>query len=300
MFERKVHWITSVSAPALALALGLPSVAALAQQDATSSATNSTTNLGTLVVAPQKAPNQSSAPKPDLRVQRQSLNLNLGVSPTPPPNGRVKQPPQPQQHQAVQRTPPSPLHIVQPQYPVAAYNGHLKGTVTVGFTIDASGSTSHIHIIGSQPPGVFDDAARAAVKQWLFQPATVNGQPVAENVSQTLVFRPPAHSQQSPAHPASVRHSGGPPSDSVPGNIHPVRISPPRYPPAAYNNNRGGRVTVSFVVDPNGRTSHIRVVYSKPRHIFDNAAMNAVRRWRFKPVSKPTTVVQTIRFTPPN
>jgi len=296
MFERKVHRITSVSAVALVVALGMPSVAALAQQDATSSSTN----LGTLVVAPQKAPNQSGGPKPNLKVHRQSLNLNLGVSPSPPPNGGIKQPRQPQPQQAVQRTQPTPLHIVQPQYPVSAYNSHLKGTVTIGFRIDASGSTSHIHIIDSQPPGIFDDAARAAVKQWLFQPATVNGQPVAENVSQTLVFRPPSRAEQTPAQSRAIRHSGGPPSDSVPGNIYPVHIVPPRYPPAAYNNNKGGRVTVSFVVGPDGRTTHIRVVYSKPRHIFDTAAMNAVRRWRFKPVSKPTTVVQTIRFTPPN
>lgn len=305
MFERKVNRINMLSGTlALALALGVPTVAAMAQQDASSSSTGSTTNLGTMVVAPQNAPNQSSAPRPNLRVQRQSLKLNLGASPATPSSSSFKNPPQqpkPAQQRAAQRTEPTPLHIVQPQYPATAYQSRLKGTVTVGFRIDANGTTSHIHVIDSQPPDVFDEAARDAVKQWVFQPATVNGKPVAVKVNQTLVFRPPAQSSsQTPTSSRTVHHSGRPPANSVPGNIHPVHLVPPQYPAAAYNNNQGGRVTVSFVVEPNGHTSDIQVVYSKPRHIFDSAAMNAVRRWRFKPVNKPTKVVQTIRFTPPN
>ena len=136
------------------------------------------------------------------------------------------------------------------------------------------------------------------MSQWLFQPATENGQPIAENVSQTLVFRPPANT---PVQTASntIRHTGGPPADSVPGNIHPVHLVPPQYPPAAYRRNQGGSVTVSFLVEPSGHTSHIRVMYSNPRYIFNRAATAAVRRWRFKHVAT-TGVVQTIRFTPPN
>lgn len=304
MLERKINRIISLG---IALALvpilaGAPA-SALGQQDSDTSSSSNTTNLGTMVVAPQDAPNQSSAPKPNLKVRRNSLNLNLGASPNPPPghsNSTLRQ--QPQSQQPVQRSEATPLHVVSPEYPASAYARRIKGTVTVGFTINASGTTSHIHIIDSHPSGIFDAAARAAVSQWLFQPATKNGQPVAENVSQTLVFRPPANMQQTPSRTASntVRHFGGPPSNSVPGNIHPVHLVPPQYPPAAYRRNQGGLVTVSFLVDSNGRTSHIDVVYSKPRHIFDSAARDAVRQWRFKPVTQPTKVVQTITFTPPN
>ena len=302
MFERKVHRIVSLSA-ALALAPTLAALpaAARAQQDSNTPASNSTTNLGTLVVAPQNAPDKANTQRTNLRVQRHSLNLNLGQSPVPPPSRdiRVRQQQEQQQQQVAQRTPPSPLHIVPPQYPPSAYARHVEGTVTVGFTVNASGTTSHIHIIDSRPAGLFDAAARTAVSQWLFQPATENGQPIAENVSQTLVFRPPANA---PSQTASdtIRHSGGPPADSVPGNIHPVHLVPPQYPPAAYRRNQGGSVTVSFLVEPSGHTSHIRVMYSDPRHIFNRAATEAVRRWRFKHVTKPTEVVQTIRFTPPN
>lgn len=318
MFPRKANKIIYLGvALTLAYTLAAAPATALAQQGSDSSSSNGTTNLGTLVVAPQRAPNNASAPKPDLRVQRHSLRLNLGqgIAPQPTNAGTTTPSPQPQPPQAQQppqdqdqepamvRRQPSPLHIVQPQYPAIAYKSRLKGTVTVSFTIGTDGSTSRIRVVGSEPPGIFDHAAREAVKQWTFQPATVNGLPVAERVRQTLVFRPPTNkASREPRHtaPKAMRHSGMPPANFVPHNIHPVHLVPPQYPSAAYRRNEGGKVTVSFLVEPNGHTSHIRLVYSNPRHTFDNAAMNAVRKWRFDPVSKPTKVVQTIKFTPPN
>ena len=283
------------------------SPAAVAQQNGSNqSAPNSTTNLGTMVVAPQQSPDQNNANGPKMRVNRQSLKINLGPSlPSPGVLPKSTQPapghaPAGQQH--VARTPPRPIHVVSPDYPANAYANGIKGSVTVGFTIDKSGTTSRIHILRSNPPGVFDEAAEAAVRQWLFQPATENNQPVADTVSQTLVFRPPQSNEPGSAQAGQsiIRHSGRPPADSVPGNIHPVHLVPPKYPTGAYGSGEGGMVTVSFKVEPDGRTSHIRVVYAKPRHIFNVATKNAVRQWRFKHVSHPTTVVQTIRFTPPN
>lgn len=303
MFDRKLHRIINLAAPLLLVPLiGGFSMTAAAQQDATASSTSNTTNLGTMVVAPQHAPNPSSAPQANLKVQRHSLNLDFGPgssAPAQPPTSKPQQAlPHPAVHHPVKRVPPSPLHIVQPQYPANAYASEQKGTVTVGFTITSGGSTTNIHILDSHPSGVFDNAAREAVSQWLFQPATENGQPVAVNVSQTLVFRPPHPATAKAAR--STRHSGAPPADSVPGNIHPLHLVPPQYPSRAYRLSEGGVVTVSFVVRPNGHTARIKVLYSKPRVTFNNAAMNAVRQWRFKPVNHTTRVVQTIRFTPPD
>lgn len=283
------------------------STPAAAQQDgSTQPAPNSTTNLGTMVVAPQQSPGQNKAQAPKMRVNRHSLNINLGpILPAPGVSPKSTQPPPGHMHtvqQHVVHTPPRPIHVVSPNYPVNAYANGVKGSVTVSFTINKSGTTSHIHILHSAPPGIFDAAAEAAVRQWLFQPATENNHPVADTVSQTLVFRPPQSNGagNAQANGSSSRHSGKPPADSVPGNIHPVHLVPPEYPTSAYGSGQGGVVTISFQVEPNGRTSHIRVVYAKPQHIFNVATENAVRQWRFKHISHPTKVVQTIRFTPPN
>lgn len=277
----------------------------LAQQPSPSSSTSPTTNLGTLIVSPEKAPHQASAPQANLRVQRQALNFNLGSGPSPTAaSAQTKkavpkeQPPAP----AVKRVAPQPLHVFAPHYPASALSNREKGTVTVAFTIQPDGSTADIRIVSSEPSGVFDSAARAAVSRWLFRPATANGMPVASNARQTLVFRPPARAKTAPPaqpkpQPDQARQI---PADSVPGNVHPTHLVAPQYPPNAYRSRQGGSVTVSFLVTRSGRTSDIQVITSEPRHIFDNAAKDAVRQWQFKPVKAPTKVVQTIKFTPPD
>lgn len=283
------------SGAALAAACLIATPGAVGQQSP-NPATGATTNLGTMVVAPSQAPASSTVAGKRLRVQRRTLDLNLGSGPSPiAPTA----PPGKSRH-IVEREPPLPLHLPPPEYPAAALANRTRGTVTVAFTILTDGSTSGIHITSSQPEGVFNQAAIAAVKQWRFRPATADGTPVPTNVSQTLVFRPPARKEPEVAkQPPSPAKGGQPPPNSVPSNIHPTHLVPPDYPPNAYRSRQGGHVTVSFMVMPNGHTRDIRVLASKPRHTFDHAAVEAVRQWQFKPVKAPTRVVQTISFTPP-
>ena len=42
-----------------------------------------------------------------------------------------------------------------------------------------------------------------------------------------------------------------------------------------------GSVELSFVITPEGRVTEIEVVHSTPDDLFVEAAMAAVRRWRF-------------------
>lgn len=295
--------LTRIPLPGIVLATAacLAAAPAAPAQQSPNSSTSATTNLGTMVVAPSKAPASATKAK-KLRVQRRALNLNLGAGPSP------VAPATPQQHQqarhVVQREPPRPLHVLPPEYPAKALAKRTQGTVTVAFTVQPDGSTANIHIVDSEPAGVFNQAAIAAVRQWRFHPATADGAPVASNVSQTLVFRPPAKPApttvaKTPEPPPSG-NGGQPPPNSVPSNIHPTHLVPPHYPSGAYRARQGGRVTVSFMVGRNGHTRDIRVLSSKPRHTFDSAAVDAVRQWRFKPVDTPTKVVQTITFTPPD
>ncbi|MGA7966236.1 MAG: energy transducer TonB [Gammaproteobacteria bacterium] len=301
MLHRPQHPIRFFCAALGALALLSNAPILLAQQQSPSSSTSTDTNLGTLVVSPEKAPQQASAPQANLRVQRQALNFNLGSGPAPSAIPTQATPKRQPVH-VVRRVGPRPLQLSAPHYPVNALANHREGTVTVAFTIQPDGSTADIRIVKSEPPGVFDNAARAAVRRWLFQPATADGTPVASKVRQTLIFHPPAGANPEPtAQPKSqLDKSHQTPADSVPGNVHPTHLVAPQYPPNAYRSGQGGSVTVSFMVTRSGQTSDIQVLASKPRHVFDNAAQAAVRQWRFKPVKTPTKVVQTIHFTPPD
>jgi protein TonB len=82
--------------------------------------------------------------------------------------------------QAIERTPPG--------FPARARALGQSGWVTVSFVVDIDGSTQDVHVADSDPPGVFDEAAVAAVDSWRFAPGQQDGSPVAVRVRQTLRF----------------------------------------------------------------------------------------------------------------
>lgn len=75
----------------------------------------------------------------------------------------------------------------------------------------------------------------------------------------------------------------------------------PVYPPRARARQQEGAVTLEFVVRENGEIADIGVASSHPGEIFVDAALDAVRRWRFSPGTlrgEPVSVRvrQTIEF----
>jgi protein TonB len=70
------------------------------------------------------------------------------------------------------------------------------------------------------------------------------------------------------------------------GESHPaqlVKSAAPDYPPDAFRARKEGWVQVEFTVDANGQVSDAKVANADPPRLFNNAALNAVRRWTFKP-----------------
>ncbi len=59
--------------------------------------------------------------------------------------------------------------------------------------------------------------------------------------------------------------------------------TPPSFPSRARSLGQTGKVTVSFVVDVDGSVQDVSVVESAPPGVFDDAALDAVRTWRFEP-----------------
>jgi TonB family protein len=64
------------------------------------------------------------------------------------------------------------------QYPEVAQRAGLQGTVIVEVVIDTEGCVRRPRILKGVPLGL-DGAALAAVRSWTFQPATLDGRPVA-------------------------------------------------------------------------------------------------------------------------
>jgi len=69
----------------------------------------------------------------------------------------------------------------------------------------------------------------------------------------------------------------------------PIRTFPPQYPYIAKRDNINGRVVVKFVVDVDGLAKEPEVVRAEPPEvleIFQDAALKAVERYKFKPAVK--------------
>lgn len=71
----------------------------------------------------------------------------------------------------------------------------------------------------------------------------------------------------------------------------------PAFPAEALRAAQSGEVQVEFTVSPDGSVTAARVVRSTPPRVFDRAAVNAVKRWRFQPVDAPVTTRRTISFS---
>ena len=73
-------------------------------------------------------------------------------------------------------------------YPSFAKDRHINGMVRVKFTIGKDGTVRNPKFVNGS--NIFQDAAFAAVKQWLFKPAMLNGQAVEQEMEVTLHFNP--------------------------------------------------------------------------------------------------------------
>ena len=70
-----------------------------------------------------------------------------------------------------------------------------------------------------------------------------------------------------------------------------VRAPAPDYPESALKQRISGSVVVEYTVDTHGETRDIHVVEASPPGVFDQAAMSAVKHWRYVPVVVNGTAV---------
>ena len=70
----------------------------------------------------------------------------------------------------------------------------------------------------------------------------------------------------------------------------------PLYPELAKKMNLSGVVRLELVVAPNGTVKDTKVIGGNP--ILVNAALDAVKKWRFEPASEESTVIKEFKFDP--
>jgi len=73
-----------------------------------------------------------------------------------------------------------------------------------------------------------------------------------------------------------------------------LRAMLPRYPFEARQKGVEGRVTLRFVVDKEGRAQEPQVVLGEPEGVFDESALDAVVKYKFRPAYKNGEAVDCI------
>ncbi len=73
---------------------------------------------------------------------------------------------------------PKAIGLIEPAYPEEAKQREIEGTLRVMLKIDDLGRVQSAEVVEATPPGVFDEAALAAVRAARFQPAMKDGRPV--------------------------------------------------------------------------------------------------------------------------
>lgn len=107
----------------------------------------------------------------------------------PPPPSHVSPPtPKPSRIRVAGNVQAAQLvHMVQPKYPDDARANNVSGTVVLHAIIARDGSVKDLQVVDG-PPGL-TDAAMTAVKQWLYKPTLLNGEPMEVDTTISVVFK---------------------------------------------------------------------------------------------------------------
>jgi|GEM_PF-848597 len=179
-------------------------------------------------------------------------------------------------------TPPSLRSYVLPEYTEEARLRRIEGVVTVQAAFDIDGTFRVLRVLKGLGYGL-DEKALEALQRWRYAPAYRNGARVSVVAEIDVPFRLPAET-------GPVRLG--------PGIAPPVVVFrvQPRYPAEARVVRHQGFVVLEVVIPTDGSVSILRVVRSAGFGL-DEAAIEAIRQWQFKPATKdgvPIDVVTNI------
>jgi periplasmic protein TonB len=84
--------------------------------------------------------------------------------------------------------PPMLIERVEPQYPEIERKIHKEGIVILEAIITSDGAVDEVKILKSAD-AILDEAAKRAVMQWRYRPATLNGRAVRVYLTVTVTFQ---------------------------------------------------------------------------------------------------------------
>lgn len=171
--------------------------------------------------------------------------------------------------------------------------------------------------VNSSAPGL--DFARRRIDEALIQQAAMSTAAAAPAKATAAVIATPAPTPAPAVVPASITSAPAARPDNTNAPLRPaavpaaptvvsanelrtLRRAAPDYPRLALQDLVSGWVEMEFTVTKDGSVRDVEVTASEPERIFDNAAMAAMRRYRYEPVLRDGAAVEQrarlrMRFT---
>lgn len=144
---------------------------------------------------------------------------------------------------------------------------------------------------GSAPPGAAVASANEATAVLVAPAPLAAPHPAAANLAGAVGAGMIAPSAPSPADAARAAAAAAEPEDP----LALVKADEPDFPVIVMRRLRKGNVQVRFDVQPDGSVANASVVQTSARSLND-AALEAVRAWQFKPVSSTRSAVVDLGF----
>ena len=193
--------------------------------------------------------------------------------------------------------PPKLIKEVAAIYPEIARQAKVEGNVVLEATTDIYGRVHNIKVLSSIP--LLDQAAIEALKQWVYEPAIIDGQPKAVTFTVTMNFR-----LDDKMGSVKVGVEGQPGDDfekgatKIRGELQPPKLLKsvdPVYPAEARKAQVEGVVILEARTDEKGAVEEVKILRSIP--LLNQAAIDAVKQWKYEPFiikGKPCGVIFTV------
>ena len=184
--------------------------------------------------------------------------------------------------------PPKVLTTRPVTYPEQALLNRVEGVVRVKFSVDENGQVAQA-VVDKSSGSVMLDAMvlEYDLKKWTFQPATLDGKPVAGTVDKEFEFRLDQNEQRALAEERLKASVGTPDAP---------------YPNEALKLKPQGACTITVTWTPAGLVDTINLAKSSGSNTLDRAALRfAFTHWRIDPkaVIDKQQFSKTMTFTPP-
>lgn len=180
-------------------------------------------------------------------------------------------------------------------YPTLALLNRVEGVVKIRFGIDDQGHVETVNALQTGGSVLLDAVVLdRTLRDWTFQPATLDGKPIASSLEREFEFRLDPEEQRRFARERLAA---------------PVGLPEPPYPPAAVPSNLKGSCTIGIFWTPQGLVDLIYLDKSSGSNVLDHAALRfAFTHWHMDPKDiiyakdkegRDKAFTKTVTFNPP-